>query len=263
MLKQDISLFLFGHIIHVFIINLGSKGEGQMDFFHGQETLTAMQWVLRAVVGYFFMLIMAKLMGQRSISQLSLLDFAMAVVIGNIVAHPLSDEGLGLKGSMITMGVLVILYILSVFSVLKSKYLRRFVFPNPLPLVKDGQFVYKNLTKARISVDYILSEARKEKIDDLKKLSLALWEPDGTISFFVSPHYQAVTRGDLNIITEPFDFPKIVVREGSIEKSVLQQAGKGESWILAALKTNYNVGLEDVLLATIDKSDQLKIFLYR
>ena len=68
-------------------------------------------------------------------------------------------------------------------------------------------------------MDYILSEARKEKIDDLKKLSLALWEPDGTISFFVSPNYQAVTRGDLNIVTEPFDFPKIVVREGNIEKS--------------------------------------------
>ena len=77
------------------------------------------------------MLIMTKLMGQRSISQLNLLDFAIAVVIGNIVAHPLSDERLGLKGSMITMGVLVILYVSSVFIVLKSKYLRKFVLPNP------------------------------------------------------------------------------------------------------------------------------------
>ncbi|WP_338472486.1 DUF421 domain-containing protein [Niallia sp. XMNu-256] len=234
-----------------------------MEFFHGQETLTAIQWGLRAVVGYFFMLIMAKLMGQRSISQLNLLDFTIAVVIGNIVAHPLSDEGLGLKGSMITMGVLVILYVSSVFIVLKSKSLRKFVLPNPLPLVKNGQFIYKNLSKARISVDYILSEARKEKIDDLKKLSLALWEPDGTISFFVSPNYQAVTRGDLNMVTEPFDFPKIVVREGDIEKSILQQVGKEESWLRSTLKTYHNVVLEDVLLATIDKSDQLKIFLYR
>jgi len=161
------------------------------------------------------------------------------------------------------MVVLVILYVSSVFVVLKSKYIRKFVLPNPFPLIKNGQFVYKNLTKARISVDYILSEARKEKIDDLKKLSLALWEPDGTISFFVSPNYQAVTRSDLNIMTEPFDFPKIVVREGSIEKSTLQQAGKEENWLLSVLKTNHNVVLEDVLLATIDKSFQIKIFLYR
>ena len=145
-----------------------------MEFFHAQETLTAIQWVLRAVVGYFLMLIMTKLMGQRSISQLNLLDFAIAVVIGNIVAHPLSDERLGLKGSMITMSVLVILYVSSVFIVLKSKYLRKFVLPNPFPLIKNGQFVYKNLTKARISVDEILSAARKEKIDDLKKTFVSL-----------------------------------------------------------------------------------------
>lgn len=209
------------------------------------------------------MLIITKLMGQRSISQLNLLDFAIAVIIGNIIAHPLSDEGLGLKGAMITMGSLVILYVSSVFIVLKSKYIRKFVLPNPMPLIKNGQFVYKNLAKARISVDYILSEARKENIDDLKKLSLALWEPNGTISFFVSPNYQAITRGDLNILTKPFDFPKVVIREGNIEKSVLQQAGKEESWLLSALKTNHNVVLEDVLLATIDKSYQLKVFLYR
>lgn len=233
-----------------------------MDFFQGQETLTAIQWVLRAVVGYFFLLIIAKLMGARSISQLNLLDFAIAIVIGNIVAHPLSDEKLGLKGSMISMSVLVILYVSSVFLVLKSKYVRKFVLPNPIPLIRNGQFVYKNLTKARVSVDYILSEARKEKIDDLKKLSLALWEPNGTISFFVSPPYQAVTRHDLNIIPEPFDFPKIVIREGNIEKSVLQQLGKDESWLLSTLMTNHHVVLENVLLATIDKSYQLKIFLY-
>ena len=98
--------------------------------------------------------------------------------------------------------------------------------PNPFPLIKNGQFVYKNLTKARVSADEILSAARKEKIDDLKKLSLALWEPDGTISFFVSPNYQAVTRGDLNIMAEPFDFPKIVVREGDIENPVLHTSRK-------------------------------------
>ncbi|MEH7125785.1 YetF domain-containing protein [Bacillus sp. JJ1503] len=234
-----------------------------MDFFYGQETLTAMQWILRAVVIYFFMIIIAKLMGQRSISQLNLLDFAIAVVFGNIIAHPLSDERLGLKGSMISMSALVILYVSSVFLVLKSKKLRKFVLPNPFPLIKNGQFIYKNLTKARVSVDYILSEARKEKIDDVKKVALALWEPDGTISFFVSPNFQTVTRGDLNIITEPFDFPKTVVKEGNIEKSALQQMGKDESWLLSALKTNHNVELNDVLLVTIDKSSQLKVFLYK
>jgi uncharacterized membrane protein YcaP (DUF421 family) len=107
-----------------------------MDFFHGQESLTAIQWFLRAVVAFYFLLFAAKIMGQRSIAQLRLLDFIMAILIGNIIAHPLSDEQLGLKGSMISMTVLVLLYIAGVFSSLKSVKLRRWLDPSPYPLIK-------------------------------------------------------------------------------------------------------------------------------
>jgi len=73
-----------------------------------------------------------------------LLDFTMALILGNILAHPLSDEKLGMK----------------------------------------GEILYKGLGKARITVNHLLSEARKEKIEEIHKIALALWEPDGTISFF-------------------------------------------------------------------------------
>ncbi|QED49352.1 DUF421 domain-containing protein [Cytobacillus dafuensis] len=234
-----------------------------MDFFHSQESLTAMQWILRALVAYFFLIIVVKVMGQRSISQLSLLDFAIALVIGNLIAHPLSDEQLGLKGSMITMSVLVILYASSVFITLKSIKLRRIVLPEPFPLIRNGQIMSRSLTKARISVDDLLSAARKEKIDDIKKISLALWEPDGTISFFMSPAFQTITRSDLNIISEPFDFPKTVVREGRVDQNVLKQIGKEENWLLSTLKTNHNAEISNVILATVDSNNQLNLFLYK
>ncbi len=231
-----------------------------MDFFQSQETLTTMQWILRAVVAYFFMLIITRVMGQRSISQLTFLDFTIALIIGNIIAHPLSDEKLGLKGSMTTLTILVTLYLLSVFITLKSARLRRFAFPSALPLIKNGQINSKNLGKARISIDYILSAARKEKIEDIKKIALALWEPDGTISFFLIPNFQNVTRNDLNIIPEPFDFPKTVIKEREIDKEVLKEIGKEETWLITTLKTTYQAELSDVLLATIDKNGQITIF---
>ena len=231
-----------------------------MEFFYAQESLTAMQWVLRSVVSYIFLLIVVKAMGQRSISQLSLLDFAIAIAIGNIIAHPLSDEGLGLKGSMITMVALTILYSASVFAVLKSGRVRNFVLPRPFPLVDKGQLVYPNLKKARITIDYLLSEARKAKIEDLQKLSLALWEPDGTISFFESPQYQGPTRSDFNMAPEPFDLPEVVVREGKIDRQALRQAEKDEAWLLSVLKEEHYVQLQDVLLATLDRSGEVKVF---
>lgn len=93
-----------------------------MDFLHGQETLSAIDWILRAIFAFLFLLAVAKLLGQRTIFQLRLIDFAITIVIGNIIAHPLSDEKLGLKGSIITSLVLVILYLGGVFLTLKFPY---------------------------------------------------------------------------------------------------------------------------------------------
>ncbi|SOC40722.1 DUF421 domain-containing protein [Ureibacillus acetophenoni] len=232
-----------------------------MDFFHGQESLTAIQWGLRAVVGFFFLFIIVKVMGLRSISQLRLLDYAMAILIGNIIAHPLSDEGLGLMGSFITMTVLVILYTIGTFLTLKSLPFRHFIAHSPIPLVKEGQIIVKNLRKARISVDDLLSELRKEKIDDIKKVALANWEPDGTITSFLFPEHQPVTKKDLQITSEPFSFTTVVVKEGKIDYKELNKTSIDENWLKVELSATYHAEIEDVLIASIDQNKKLKVFL--
>lgn len=234
-----------------------------MDFFNSQETLTAIQWILRAIISFFFLLLSVKLMGQRSISQLRLLDFIMALIIGNILAHPLSDEHLGLKGSMITTSVLVILYIISVFASLKWGKLRRFFDSDPFPLIENGQIIYKSLARARISIDVLLSELRKEKVEDIQKVSLALWEPGGTISLFLDPQYEAVTPADMHLATNAFTFPKTIIKEGKIDSKELNRGGKDEAWLKNRIKLTYNADVNDILLATLDNNDTLKVFFYK
>jgi uncharacterized membrane protein YcaP (DUF421 family) len=234
-----------------------------LDFFSGQESLTTLQWVLRAVVGFFFLVLIAKLMGQRSISQLRFLDFVMALLIGNIIAHPLSDEGLGLKGSMISMTILVTLYLGGVYLSLKWHFSRKLFDPSPFPLIEKGQINKKNLTKARLTVDILLGELRKEKVDDVKKVALALWESDGKLSIFLDSPYQTVTANDLRIPKEPFDLPKSIIKEGRVELEELHRSGKDEQWLSNQLKHSYNVKVKDVLLATIDNNEKISVFLYK
>ena len=165
-----------------------------MDFLHGQETLSTIDWILRAIIAFFFLLAIAKLLGQRSISQLRLIDFAITLVIGNIIAHPLSYEKLGLEGSIITTLVLVILYICGVFITLKFPSLRRLVDSPPITIVQNGEILHDGLKKARISIDVLLEELREEKVDDIKKVALATWEPNGKFSVFFNPEYEPIDR---------------------------------------------------------------------
>lgn len=232
-----------------------------MDFFYGQESLTAIQWTLRAIVAFFFLFFMVKIMGLRSISQLRLLDFAMAILIGNIIAHPLSDERLGFKGSLVSMSVLVGLYLICLYLMGKFIPFREFVAPPPITLVKNGEINLKNLKKARISVDDVLSEMRKQSIVDVKKVALALWEPDGEISFFLSPEHQPVTKSDLNITSQPFSYPTTIIKEGKINYEVLSNSPYNEETLKNNIKTIYNVEINEILLATLDQNNQLQIFL--
>ena len=235
----------------------------EMEFIHGQDSLTTIQWILRAVVAFFFLLFSAKIMGQRSISQLRLIDFVIVLIIGNIMAHPLSDEKSGLKGSMITMAVLILLYLMGVFLSLKWHKFRNFVNHQPFPLIKDSQILYKNLGKARISLDLLLSELRKQKVSDVQHVALALWEPDGNISIFLNPPHQSVTKSDLQIPSKLFTFPRTVIKEGKLDFNELSELGKDEIWLKSKLTEKYKGELNNILLATVDQTENLNIFLYR
>lgn len=234
-----------------------------MDFFQAQETLTTIEWMLRAVVSFFFLVIVARVLGQRAISQLRLLDFVIALVIGNIISHPLSDENLGLEGAVITTIVLVILYLGGILMILKFPWFRRLLSSKPIILVQNGEILQKGLNKARISIDILLEELREAKVIDVKNVALSIWEADGKISVFLDPKYEPTTPASFQIETEPFDFPRTIIKEGIINLKELKQIQKDEDWVVSKLESLYQTDIKNVLLATLDKKDTLKVFLYK
>lgn len=144
---------------------------------------------------------------------------------------------------------------------LKWNTFRKWFEPTPYPLIINGEIIYAGLTKARITIDHLLSELRKEKIEDVQKVALAQWEPDGTISFFLSPQQQALTAEDMQLVKKPFSFQRTIIKEGKIDLYELHQLGKDMAWLKNKLLI-YNIELHDILLATLDNFDEMKIYLY-
>jgi uncharacterized membrane protein YcaP (DUF421 family) len=234
-----------------------------MNFFLSHESLTTIEWTFRAVLTFIFMVIAAKAMGQRAISQLRLLDLVVVLMLGNIIAHPLSDPTIGMKGSIVTTIVIVVLYILGVILSLNWEPFRNITNTVPFPLIKDGEIIYKGLKRARISIDYLLAELRKQKVEDIKKVALVLWESDGKISIFLDPKYEAITPSTYQLKTEPFELPKVIIKEGKILLQELDHINQEKKWLINILKNSYNTELNNVLLATIDQKNNLKVFLYK
>lgn len=106
-----------------------------------------------------------------------------------------------------------------------------------------------------------MSELRKERVDDIKTVAIALWEPGGTLSVFMENQYKTLTPADMNLLTQPFSFPIPIIKEGKIDFDVLNQIGKNEKWLRERIKS-YSKNITDILLATIDSNNELKIYLY-
>lgn len=79
---------------------------------------------------------------------------------------------------------------------------------------------------------------REEKVDDVKKIALAIWEADGKISVFLDPTYEPITPSFYGKETEPFDLPRTIAKEGKIIFNELQQINKNEDWVISNIEEN-------------------------
>lgn len=62
---------------------------------------------------------------------------------------------------------------------------------------------------------------------------------------------------------EPFSLPVTIIKDGKINFNELHGLHKDESWVTSKLENLYNTKVNNVLLATLDNKDNLKVFLYR
>jgi uncharacterized membrane protein YcaP (DUF421 family) len=230
-----------------------------VDFYEGQHSLTIIEWLLRSIVSFVFLLLVAKLLGQRSISQLRILDFIIALMLGNIIAHPLSDEELGLKGAITTTLAIAILYVTATYLSLKIHVFKRFLDPPPITLIHKGQIQFPNLSKARISIDFLFSELRKEQVSDIQHVAHAAWEPGGIISIFLDTPHQPLTPSDMLIKTQPFSLTRPIIIDGVVDQSLLQQLNKDQPWLERKISPTYK-HVQDIILATVDDHENIRVY---
>ena len=62
---------------------------------------------------------------------------------------------------------------------------------------------------------------------------------------------------------EPFNLPSTIIKEGKIDSIALKQIHRDEDWVVSSLESLYQTEVKNVLLATLDKNGNLKVYLYK
>jgi len=181
--------------MHNFFLYVNNKSG---DIMH-KEIIEFFDVILRCLVSLVTLFLVAKMLGKKQISQLSVFDYVIGISIGNFAAEmSINLESEYLHGVVAVIVFGLVAYLVSVLS-LKSLRMRRFFMGDPTMLIQDGKIVYKGLKKARFDVNDLLEECRIKGYFDIREIDYALMEANGDISFMLKPEYQAPQLKDLNV----------------------------------------------------------------
>lgn len=218
------------------------------------------QVTARCILSLVTLFLITKMLGKKQVSQLSLFDYVIGISIGNFAAEmTINLESHYLHGTIAVIIFGIIAYGISILT-MKSIKARRFFMSTPTVLIEDGILLEKGLKKVKFDINDLLEECREQGYFDLSQISYAIMEANGELSILPKEEYRPVTMKDLNLKIKKVGLCANVIIDGKIMKENLKNCHKTEEWLYKQLKIqNYNI--KNILLATLDIDENLKIYL--
>lgn len=142
-----------------------------------------MDAVMRAAAIYLALLVLFKFSGRRSLSELTIFDFVLLLIIGEATQQALLGDDFSITNAVLVVATLIGIDML--LSALKWRWPRfdLWLEGSPTIVVENGVALSSRLKAARIRVEDILESAReKHGLERLDQIKFAIIEKNGKIS---------------------------------------------------------------------------------
>ncbi len=138
--------------------------------------------VVRSAVVYIAILAGFRLAGKRHISQLSLVDFALILLVSNAVQNAMVGGDTSLIGGIVAAGTLILLNVVLTKFLFRDARAGRLIEGEPRLLVHNGRYVTSNLEREKIRPEELDEQIREHGFADVSDVKTAILEVDGSIS---------------------------------------------------------------------------------
>lgn len=138
--------------------------------------------ILRSLAVYVFIILAFRLFGKKELSQLSITDLVLILLISNAVQNAMVGPDSSLSGGLVAALTLFVLnYLIKIIN-FKSKIFSKVLEGEPVMLVYKGFVKHKNLQNQKITMEELEAVAREHGLKTLKNAELIMLEKDGGIS---------------------------------------------------------------------------------
>lgn len=215
--------------------------------------------VLRAMLAYLLLLLVARLIGRKSLSQMTFFDFAIIITLGSVTANlamgPESKPVIAAT-TLLTFGGLSIL---TGYLHIKSFRIRKLTNSEPVTAIENGRIIDKNLKKVRFTINELSSMLRKKNVFNYADVEFAIIENDGQLSVLPKSQKAPLTPSDLNISTSYTGLTKDLVLDGNVLPENLKSVNLDEKWLNEKLSQQGVSNVDQVFYAGLDSSGNLYV----
>jgi uncharacterized membrane protein YcaP (DUF421 family) len=137
--------------------------------------------IVHAILGYFFLLLIVRVLSRRPGGQLTLFEFVIVFLIGGVII--LSTVGNDRSVTNCATAIIAVGLMHRVVSWLRSKSSRfgRIVDGTPLVLLKNGEWQTEVMNGARISPEDVMAVGRTKNVKSIREIKYAVLERNGAI----------------------------------------------------------------------------------
>jgi uncharacterized membrane protein YcaP (DUF421 family) len=142
-----------------------------------------MDSILRAVAIYFFLLVLFRVVGKRSLAQLTTFDLVLALIVGETVEGALVGEDHSFTNAVLLVITLVGVDLVTSLAKQRSPLVTRILEGMPVLVVERGKLHEDRMDRERIDRGDILGAARQHQgVGRMDQVDYAIVETSGEIS---------------------------------------------------------------------------------
>lgn len=139
--------------------------------------------VARSIIVYFFLIVILRLAGKRTLGQLTAFDLVVLLLLSNTVQNAIIGNDNSLSGGLIGAAVLVAVNYIIVRSVYKNKKAERALEGGITILLRHGKYVEENMKRQLITHAELEAAARRQGIQRISDIRVARLELGGAVTF--------------------------------------------------------------------------------
>ncbi|WP_434750011.1 DUF421 domain-containing protein [Paenibacillus amylolyticus] len=161
-----------------------------------------MDWIWKSVLLVLIGMILLRIAGRKSISQMSVATTVIMISIGTTIVQPIANHELGkaIGSASVFIATLLVVEQLQI----KFNMFERLMSGRSKVVVENGKVIIPNLKRMRYTMDQLEMHLRQEGIQSIDDLQTATVEPNGQLGYILKRHARPVTIGDLEEILRSY-----------------------------------------------------------